>query len=268
MRIQWNRADAFAMNDLSFDIAGAAFAMPSLNASVERNKDGKPVKYVTAPYTMTLKADAAGGEAGAGLLQALSVIGYEELTLKGESLASYDPDKDIVSFDAKKNYLELVDGATFSFGGKIEGYSAYAKAAGDAFNFADLQAGVEPNPNAMQDAMGKMTIHNFELAIKDNSLLDRSLNAAATMNGQDPAEMKSQISMGLAMAPALVGGSGVDMALVSEATTSLSKFVTDGGTLTIKLSPKTPLSVATMMANPDPSSFTKDSLGFSMTQKK
>ena len=47
------------------------------------------------------------------------------------------------------NYLELVDGAKFSFGGKIEGYSSYAKEAAAAFNFEDLAAGAEPDPMAM-----------------------------------------------------------------------------------------------------------------------
>ena len=259
--------DSFKMDDLSFDVAGASFAIPALTASVERNSAGQPVKYVTQPYTMTLKADAEGGEAGAGLLQGLSVIGYEELTMKGESVATYDPDKDIVSFDAKKNYFELVDGAKFSFGGKLEGYNAYTKEVGTSFNFADLAEGAEPDPAAMQAAMGKLTIHGFELSIKDDSLLDRGFNAAATMQGQDPEQMKQQIGMGLAMAPMLLGDSGVDMTLVSEATGALSKFVSDGGTLTIKLDPKTPLSVASMMENPDPASFTKDSLGFSASQK-
>ncbi len=259
--------DSFKLDDLAIDAAGASFAIPSVVASVERNAAGQPVKYVTQPYTMSLKADAEGGEAGAALLQGLSVLGYEELELKGASVATYDPDKDIVDFDAKANYVELTDGAKFSFGGKIEGYSAYAKEAGNAFNFEDLAAGAEPDPSAMTDAMGKLTFHNFELSIDDDSLLDRAFNAAATSQGADPAEMKSQIGMGLAMAPMMAQGSGVDMALVSEATSALSKFINDGGTLTLKMDPATPLSVASIIENPDPSAYTKESLGFSASQK-
>ena len=120
---------------------------------------------------------------------------------------------------------------------------------------------------AMTAAMGALTIHGFELSIDDDSLLDRAFNAAATSQGADPAELKSQIGMGLAMAPMMAQGSGVDMALVSEATGALSKFISDGGTLTIKLAPETPLSVASIMENPDPSAYTKDALGFTATQK-
>ena len=259
--------DAFALDDFSFSAEGASFALPSLVSSVERNAAGQPVKYVTQPFTMQLDADADGGEAGAALLQGLSMVGYESLTLKGESVAAYDPDKDILSYDAKTNYFELVDGAKFSFGGKIEGYSAYNKDVGASFNFAELADGAEPDPEAMMAAMGKLTFHNIEFSIDDNSLLDRAFNAAATAQGQDPEEMKGQISMGLAMAPMMAQGSGIDMDLVTEATGALGKFISDGGKLTIKLDPATPLSVAEIMDNPDPAAYTKDSLGFSMTQK-
>lgn len=259
--------DSLVIDDVNFDADGVSFNMPSLVSSVERNSAGQPTRYITKPFTATLKADADAGEAGAQMLQGLSMVGYEELTLKGEGDSKYDPDKDIITFAANKNYFELVDGAKFSFGGKMEGYSAYNKAVGTQFNFADMAEGAEPDPEAMMEAMGVLTFHNLEFAIDDNGLLDRAFNAIATSQGQDPAEMKSQINMGLAMAPMMAQGSGVDMALVTEMTGALGKFLSDGGTLTLKMSPKTPLSISDIMGNPDPSAYTKDSLGFTATHK-
>ena len=259
--------DSLVIDDVKFDADGVKFDMPSLVNTVERNKAGQPVRYITKPFTATLKADADGGETGAQMLQGLSMVGYEEMTFKGEGDSSYDPDKDIISFAAKNNYFELVDGAKFSFGGKLEGYGAYNKAIGSQFNFADMAQGGEPDPDLMMEAMGVLTFHNLEFSIADNSLLDRAFNAAATSQGQDPEEMKAQINMGLAMAPMMAQGSGVDMALVTEMTGALGKFLSDGGTLTLKMAPKTPLSISDIMANPDPSAYTKDSLGFTATQK-
>lgn len=259
--------DSFKIDDFSVSAAGASFALPSLSASVERNAAGQPVKYVTKPFTMTLNADAAGGEAGEALTQGLSLLNYEGLTLKGEGMATYDPDKDIVEFAANKNYFELVDGAKFSFGGKIEGYNAYSREVGTSFNFADMAAGAEPDPDAMMSAMSNLVFHDFEFSIDDDSLLNRAFNAAATAQGQDPDEMKSQIGVGLAMAPMMVQGSGVDVALVTEASSALSEFVQKGGKLTIKIAPDTPLAMSSIMQNPDPSLYTKESLGFSATHK-
>ena len=259
--------DSVNVKDFTVEAAGASFAMPSLSASVERNSAGQPVKFVTKPFTMSLNADAEGGEAGAALLQGLSLLNYEGLTLKGEGLATYDPDKDIVEFDAGKNYLELVDGARFSYGGKLEGYAAYSRAVGSSMDFGNMSLGGDPDPDAMIAAMGNLVFHNFEFSIDDDSLLNRAFNAAATAQGQDPAEMKSQIGMGLAMAPMMVQGSGIDVALVTEATTALSEFIADGGKLTFKIAPKTPLAVSSIMENPDPSLYTKEALGFSATHK-
>ena len=259
--------DAFTLDDLSIDVAGASFAIPSIVSGVERNAAGQAVKFITQPYTMTLKADAAGGDAGEAILQGLSVVGYEELEMKGAGVATYDPDQDILAFAAGENYIELIDGAKISLGGKIEGYADATRKMNAAMDFEALAAGAEPDPMAMQAAFSDLTFHNFELSIADDSLLDRAFNAAATAQGADPAELKGQIGMGLAMAPMMAQGSGVDMALVTEATTALSSFINDGGTLTLKLDPETPLSVASIMANPDPAAYTKDSLGFSATQK-
>ena len=259
--------DAFAIDNLSISAAGASFAVPSLNASVERNAAGQPVKYTTEPFTMTLDADAEGGEVGEALTQGLSMLNYESLTLKGAGSATYDPDQDVVSYEAEDNYFELVDGAKFSFGGKIEGYSAYTKEIGTSFNIADMADGAEPDPEAMMSALGQLTFHNIEFSIDDDSLVNRAFNAAATAQGQDPEEMKTQISMGLAMAPMFVGETGVDVNLVTEATTALGSFLTEGGKLTFKLDPETPLAVADIMANPDPAAYTKESLGFTATQK-
>jgi len=259
--------DAIQLDDLNFDVAGAAFALPSMTAYVERNDSGVPVKYVTEPMTMSLSANAEGGEAGAGLLQGLSILGYESLEMEIGSYVDYDPESDILNMAPKKNYFGVKDGGRISFGGKLEGYSAYSKAAATAFDIEELMDGYEPDPDSMQAAFSALTVHNLEFSISDESLMDRIFNAAATSQGSDPTELKQQIGMGLAMAPMLAQGAGVDMALVTEASGALSKFINEGGELTIKLAPAQPLSLGSLMDDPDPAMFSKQKLGFAMTQK-
>ena len=260
--------DRISMDSVAVDAAGASFAMPSFDASIERNDAGQPVKYVTKPFTMTLDADADGGEAGAGLAQGLSMIGYESVEMKGAGVASYDPENDIVTFAADDNYFELVDGAKFSMGGKIAGYSAYSQKAASSFNIEDLAEGAEPDPMAFQEAMNELEFYNFELAIADNSLVDRIFNAVAAQSGEDPAQMRTQVASMMQMAPMMAQGSGVDMAIVTELATAVSAFITDPGTLTIKIDPEQPLDMATLSTMQDPSMLTKDYLGFSATHKE
>ncbi|MEO1642075.1 MAG: hypothetical protein AAFR74_01980, partial [Pseudomonadota bacterium] len=259
--------DSFTMKGLNADLAGAKVSMESLSTFVERNAAGQPVKYVTPKYTIKVDADPNGGEGGAGLLQGLSVLGYEGLVINGEGSSDYDPDSDRMSFSAGKNYIELEDGARFSLGGDFGGFAEYSRLAGESLDFEALAAGQEPDPDAMNQALAALTIFDFTMEIKDDGLVNRSINAAATMNGQDPDALRSQISMGLGMAPMMAQGSGVDMALVTEVTGALSKFISDPGTLTISLKPSTPLNLGTAIANPDPAAFTKDSLGLTASAK-
>lgn len=259
--------DRITMDNFSVNASGVSFAMPSLNAYVERNKDGEPVKFVTDPLSMKLDADADAGEGGAGLAQALSMVGYESVELKAAGISTYEPDTDTISFKAKDNYLELVDGAKFSFGGEISGYSAYASQLGQAMDFEALAEGAEPDPMAFQQAMSELEVASFELKIADDSLVDRIFNAVATQQGQDPEAMRKQVAGMMAMAPMFAQQAGVDTAIASELGTAVSSFIQDPKTLTISLKPETPLSAESLTAMEDPSMLTKDYLGFSASNK-
>ena len=195
------------------------------------------------------------------------MIGYESIELKAASTSDYDPDSDTISFKAKDNYFELVDGATFSFGGDIAGYAAYSKKAGESLDFEAMAEGQEPDTAAMQAALGELKIGAFELKIKDDSLVNRIFNAVAAQSGEDPEQMRQQVSMMMGMAPMMAQGSGVDMELVTELATAVSAFITDPGTLTIEVAPEQPLSVASLAEMEDPSLLTKEYLGFSASHK-
>ena len=259
--------DKVSMSDFSFEAAGASFAMPSLDSSVERNSDGQPVKFVTKPMSMTLEADPDGGEAGAGLAQALSMVGYEKVEMKAAGVADYDPENDVVDMDAKDNYFEIVDGAKFSFGAKLGGYAAYSKAAASAFDFESMAEGSEPDPAAFQDAVSELDFYDFELSIKDDSLINRAFSAYAAQSGEDPEQMRQQVAQMAMMAPMMAQGSGVDMEIVTELATAVSSFISEQGTLTLKLEPEEPLSAETLATIEDPSMLTKEYLGFSASHK-
>ena len=216
---------------------------------------------VLKPMTMTLSADPEGGEGGEELAEALSMLGYKDITLKAEGLTSYDPDADIVSYADGKNYFELVDGARISYGGKLGGFSAYSQAA------AAMNTQYGPDPDAMQEAFSKLTVHDFSLSIDDNSLVDRLFTLAASQSGEDPQQMRNQTVMMMGMAPMMAAQSGVDSALVTEAIGALTEFIKEPGTLTISLAPSSPLNIAELVAAGDPSALTKDALGFSATHK-
>lgn len=258
--------DSLIIDDFAFDAGGASFALPGLNTSVERNADGQPVKYVTQPYTMTLEADAEGGEPGSQLAAGLGMVGYESLELSGAGVTNYDPETDTMSFDSESNFLKLTDGFEMRFGGKLEGYSAYAESFAD-MDFEQMMSGAAPDDQMMQQAISQLKLHGFSLQLTDNSIVDRLFNLAAAQSGEDPEQLRTQIVGMTSMAPMMAAESGIDMEIVNEAVTAIQGFLQEPGTLTLALDPEAPLSMESIAAMEDPSQLTKSYLGFSATHE-
>ncbi|KCZ50257.1 hypothetical protein [Hyphomonas pacifica] len=252
--------DSIDIKDFDVDMSGVTFDMPKMVSKVSKDKKGRAVKVTTEPVKMTLTAGE--GKLGEQLGAQLAMLGYEklELTMAGEQ--TYDPDADIVTLAKGKNYWELKDGFRLDFGAKYAGAAGMAES-----QAAEMDSGTQ-DPSAMFDAMmEKLTIHSFEMALDDDGIVDRAFNAYAAQSGEDPQQVRNQMAGMMAMLPMMASGSGIDMELATEASTALSSFITDPKTLTISLKPKTPLKVSTLAEMEDPSALTKESLGFSATNK-
>ena len=252
--------DSINIKDFDVDASGVTFDMPKMVSKVSKDKQGRAVKVTTEPVKMTLTAGE--GKLGEQLGAQLATLGYEklELTMAGEQ--TYDPDADIVTIAKGKNYWELKDGFRLDFGAKYGGAAAMAES-----QAAEMEADPQ-DPSAMFDAMmEKLTVHSFELALDDDGIVNRAFNAYAAQSGEDPQQVRNQMAGMMAMLPMMASGSGIDMELATEASTALSSFITDPKTLTITIKPKTPLKMSTLAEMEDPSALTKESLGFSATNK-
>lgn len=253
--------DLLSVKGFKADIVGASVDMAALASSVTRDKQGRATKIVTDPFTVTVGArDNADGEQFAG---ALATMGYETLTFSGQGESLYDPDADVVTLSKGKNFWKLNDGFKLDFSAKYAGTKAIAAAQAASMDEA-------ADPEAMLDAvMDSLVVHQLELALDDDGIVDRALNAYAAQSGEDPAAVRSQLSGMFAMAPMFAQGTGIDVAVVTELAQALSSFVTEPKTLTIALAPKTPLKAQAFVdAVEDPSkTLTKESLGFSAGNK-
>lgn len=255
--------DAAVMEGLKADIIGASVDLAKFNSYVGRDAQGRATKITTDPFTVTVAArDNPDGEQFAG---ALATLGYETLTLSGAGEQLYDPDADIVTLPKGKNYWQLNDGFKLDVAAKYEGSRAIAA--------ASSAAALDANPNAMMDAMmSKLAFHQLEIAFADKGFFNRALNAYAAQSGEDPANLRAQVSGVMAMAPMMAGQTGVDVAVVTELATAISSFVQDPKTLTISLAPPTPVTAQTFVdaaSNPsDPAlKLDKTKLGFAASNK-
>ena len=248
--------DALTLRGLVADIAGASVRLPSLDASVTRDNRGRATRMATPEFTITVAArDNADGE---DFASALALVGYETLELSAAGEQLYDPDQDLVTLAKGKNYWSLRDGFRIDFGASYQGASALAA--------AQSQANLNNDPQAAIDSLlQELTIHGLELAIRDDGFFDRALNAYATQSGEDPQQVRTQLSGLMALAPMMAGGTGIDAAVITELAQAVGAFIQEPKTLTVRLAPSSPMPLQTFAdAASNPSQpLTKAQLGFS-----
>jgi hypothetical protein len=252
--------DALTLRGLAMDVAGASLSLPTLDASVTRDSRGRATRMTTPEFTMAIAPrDNVDGEEFASML---ALVGYERLdfTMAGEQV--YDPDRDFVTLAKGKNYWSLRDGFRIDFGASYQGASALAA--------AQSQSNLNADPMASLDAVLKeLTIHGVELAIRDDGFFNRALNAYATQSGEDPQQVRAQLSGLMALAPMMAGGTGIDAVVITELAQAVGAFIQDPKTLTIRLAPASPMPLQTFAdaaANPS-QRLTKAQLGFSAENK-
>jgi hypothetical protein len=242
--------ESLTLNGFDMNLAGVKVDMPKLVSAVGRDKKNSVVAVKTEPFKVSLTTDE--GKYGEQLAGQLAMLGYETLELSGAGYQTYDETTDLTTYVKGQNFWELKDGFRIDFGAQYAGAKAMA------------EAGASDDPSDMLgDTLDNMIIHNMELVVDDDGFMDRAFNAYAAQSGQDPQEIRNQLTGMLAMAPMMAAGSGIDAELLTEASTALSSFVSDPKTLTIKLAPAEPLAMSTLAEMEDPSSLTKESLGFS-----
>lgn len=250
--------DSVRLTDLKLDAAGLGIDLPSYIADVTRDNQGRAVRSQTEPFKATISVDPEG-EIGSEMAGQLGLLGYETLVIGGAGDSRIDHENDLVTADAGSNYFELEDGFRLSMGGEFGGLSAfYNKLAESELDELDQ------SPLEFATMLSELNLNGLELSLEDNSFMDRAFAAAAAQQGGTPEEMKTQVKQMLGLAPVFAGSSGVDVDIVTEFTNALGSFISDPGTLTLKLDPETPLT-ADMLENP--ALLTKDVLGFSASSK-
>jgi hypothetical protein len=246
--------ESLSINGFDLDLAGVKIDLPKLVSVVGRDKKDSVVAVKTEPFKVSLTTDE--GKYGEQLAGQLAMLGYETLELTGAGYQTYEPDTDITTYAKGQNYWALKDGFRIDFGAKFAGAKAMAAAE------------QSDDPTAMLgDTLENMVLHNMELVLDDDGFMDRAFNAYAAQSGQDPQEIRNQLTGMLAMAPMMAAGTGIDPDLLTEASTALSSFVSDPKTLTIKLAPAEPLVMQTVAEMEDPSALTKEALGFSASNE-
>ncbi|MEM6627351.1 MAG: hypothetical protein AAGB25_02235 [Pseudomonadota bacterium] len=238
--------DGMVMEGLSLDVSGATLDMPQSEARVERNNDGVATRVFAPRTKFTIEASPENGGLGSMLGMGLGMMGYDGLELYGESDARFDPETDETRLQTYN--LGMTEGFDLSMTGGFQNLMAALSGV----------SGAEPDLSAFQD----LTVNDFAVTLKDESLLNRALNVAALTQGADSEELRGMAVMGLAFAGPQLTGMGVDEDVANELLTALSGFIQEPGELSISVNPSEPLRLGDIS---DPSELTKETLGFAAT---
>ena len=134
----------------------------------------------------------------------------------------------------------MKDGFKLSFDYDMVGYKAFAEKA------ASMQGSTGKSPMAAMGMLSEMKFNHLRLALRDDSIIDRSFKLAAKQQGGTPDALRQQAKMGLAFLPMMAQDEG-QQKIAGELSTALGKLLDDGGTLVIDLSPKEAIDFGTIM---------------------
>lgn len=255
---QMDLLDRAQMRGLNMVVPGLTLSLDELVVTMGRRQD----VFDTHAHLGTLRMvpDPAVAE-GAQIANAIGMLGYDSLELSLEANSVYDPQTGR-AYTAGDNYFELRDGLRLDMIQDIGGYLDYFA------NLRSLSDTVEPDEEArgqiMLQALSSLTINRIGLRLQDRSMLDRAIAAGAASQGITPEEMRAQVSLmvpvGLLAAPPQV-----PRALLEQAATAISSFITNGGVLVIDIAPPDTLSVGDLIAQAEAETFDIEALGLSIT---
>ena len=112
----------------------------------------------------------------------------------------------------------------------------------------------------IQAAMNDIKLNGFQLRLEDKSIVERGLKLASKFRGSTPEKVKKELKVALAFAPMMAPG--IEGEMLGEIGSAFGEFIENGGTLSIIVDPKQPLTM-TDLANYKQSNITMDDIGFS-----
>lgn len=248
--------DGFRLKDFSMAVDTMSLKAPLITSQAKTRGDTLVVEQSLEPMTLSF----SGTPEDAGLRQAWTFLqgaGYETLELSGGSTTLTNESADTI--EIKDSFLSLKDGFDLRFGFSGEGLKGMSEKLDASSNGA--------NPD---DFLNSLSLSSLNLNLTDRSIVDRVFQVIAEQQGQKPGDLKK-----LAKGSLMLAGFSVSMQaksdeegeILTEAITSLSDFLSDGGALDISLSPPEPLPGG-YLSNIDPQKMDVTKLGLRIQHSK
>ncbi len=227
----------FSLNDFSMDVAGMKINLDRMSGKADK-KGGKIVMTSSmSPLTITPPGETEDRDLKK-FVESLSVMGYDKLELTMEQNSVIDEKTDTMT--VKDSYIQLKDGFKLSFDYDMVGYKAFMEKA------ASMQGQKSSNPMAALGMMNELKFNKMRIALRDDSIIDRSFKLAAKEQGGTPDALRQQAKMGLAFLPMMAQNEG-QQEIAGQLSAALGKLLDDGGTLVIDFNPAEAIDIGSVM---------------------
>ena len=285
--------DGARWSGMAADFSGLKFDASPATYTATRNADGVVVATSVPRATFKVTADASGGPLGGLTMMVMTMAGYPSSVLEvySQGEASFDPKTDLTRYTSFNiGITDVVDikvdggllGLQQALPTLLTGLTTLAEATGsqaeDAAESDEDKAEPDADPKdgagpgelsaEAQNAMMGMVlgliglqVTDLDISITDKQLVKFILSQTASSSGHSIEAYRQDLVNMVLGSSVFLSDAGIDPLIAAEATTAISGFLREPGTLRIQLKPKAPVGAMTFMLSPP----TKESLGFSAT---
>ena len=236
------------MEDLNFDSDFIEVTTKGFEGKSTEKGGVTTQRSVGEPFIIRLK-EAPKDPQAKQAYDMIKELGFDELVFQSSQTTVMDSNKDTIA--VKDGLFSMKDGFKLSYNYGASGLKAMTdkmQVANSNQSQADVQA-----------AMENMKLNGFQLRLEDKSIVERGLKLAGKFRGAEPEQVKKELKVALTLAPMMAGG--LEGEMLGEMAGAFGDFVDNGGTLSIVMNPKTPISM-TELADYKRSKLTRADLGF------
>jgi len=242
------------MEDLNFDSDFLEITSKGFEGKSTEKGGVTTQKSVGEPFIIRLK-EAPNDPQAKQAYDMVKELGFDELVFQSSQTTIMDSNKDTVA--VKDGLFSMKDGFKLSYNYGASGMKAMTDKIQD-MESADIKG--SQGQTDMQAAIETMKLNGFQLRLEDKSIVERGLKLAGKFRGAEPEQVKKELKVALTLAPMMA--SGLEGEMIGEMAGAFGDFVEDGGTLSIVMNPKEPISMSAL-ADYKASNMTKADLGFS-----
>lgn len=239
--------DTVKMEDLNFDSKVIEITSEGFEGKSTEKGGVTTQRAVGEPFIIRLKEAPKDREAKRAY-DMVKDLGFDELVFQSSQTTILDANTDSVT--VKDGLLTMKDGFKLSYNYDASGLKA----------MTDRMQASNGQQMDVQDAMEDMKLNGFQLRLEDRSIVERGLKLAGKFRGAEPDQVKKELKVALALAPMMA--SGLEGEMLGEMAGAFGEFVDNGGTLSIVMAPKEPISMQEL-ADYKGSNLSKSDLGFS-----